>query len=634
MLNIFRETGGRIVAGVILALIAVSFVFFGIDFNLSGTTYAARVNGTEIPMRAFQRELQATQNQFQQVSDQQLNEELMRQIRRSVIERMVRREAIRQRVERLGYRATDEQLSESIRSIQAFQVGGEFSMDVYRATLRNSGRTVAGFEATQREQLALQQLQRGVAMSSFVTPAELRRHIELMNERRDIAFARFPVDSFTDQVEISDADVQSHYDENAARYMSEETVDFNYVELSLDEIASDVELTEEELRQYYEENRSDFETTEERNASHILIEYAEGERAAAEAEVEEIMSRLEEGASFDELAAEYSDDTGTASQGGNLGWIARGTLSDAFEEALYAIDEVGDVTGPVETDFGLHVIRLDDLREGRVERFEAVRDELREELSTRRAEDRFYERANRLADLAFDAYDDLQSVAMELDVPLRMAEDFARSGGDGRFGTNRSAVVEAAFDEESVSTGTNSDLIELSDTHVLVLRVTEHNEPTQLPLEQVEGRIREELTRERASRLASDAADAYVEAVDGGADREATAAEHGGEWNAPGLVERGTNAVPSRVTQVAFSLPHPTDGPARERVSFSSGDVAIVFLDAVEPGKPEDIPTAQREQLRMQLINQLAQAEFNAYTSTVRQNASVDISDQALDPQL
>lgn len=634
MLNIFRETGGRIVAGVILALIAVSFVFFGIDFNLSGTTYAARVNGTEIPMREFQRELQATQSQYQQMYDQELTEELMTQLRRSVIERMVQREAIRQRIERLGYRASDAQLRDSIRSIEQFQVGGEFSMDVYQAMLRNSGRSVAGFEATQREQIALQDLQQGVAMSSFVTPAEVRRHIELVNERRDLAYARFAVDGFMDEVEIMDADVQSHYDANAARYTSEETVDFEYVELSLDAIASEIELTDDELREYYNDNRAEFETMEERNASHILIEHAEGERAAAEAEAEEVMSRLEEGASFDELAAEYSDDTGTASQGGDLGWIARGTLSDAFEEALYGIDEVGGVTGPVDTDFGVHVIRLDDVREGSVESFEAVRGELREELSTRRAEDRFFDRANRLADLSFDAFDELDSVASELGVEVRSVEDFARSGSGGPFGENRGAVAQAAFDEENVTSGANSDLIELSDSRVAVLRVTGHNEPTQLPLEEVESRIRDELTRERAGELASEAADAYLEAVEGGAEREAAAAEHGGEWNAPGLVERGTSELPNRLVSVAFSLPRPSDGPVRERVSFSSGDVAIVFVNGVEPGQPEDLPTAEREQLRMQLINQHAQAEFNAYTTTVRQNATIDISDQALDPQL
>lgn len=634
MLNIFRETGGRIVAGVILVLIAVSFVFFGIDFNLSGTTYAARVNGTEIPMRAFQRELQATQSQYQQIYQQDLTEELVTQLRRSVIERMVQREAIRQRIERLGYRASDAQLRDSIRSIEQFQVGGEFSMDVYQAMLRNSGRSVAGFEATQREQLALEDLQQGIAMSSFVTPAEMRRRIELANERRDIAYARFAVDGFTDEVEITDADVQSHYDANAARYTSEETVDFNYVELSLDAIASEIEITEDELRQYYNENRGEFETTEERNASHILIEYADGERAAAEAEVEEIMSQLEEGAAFDELAAEYSDDTGTASQGGDLGWLARGTLSDAFEEALYGIEEVGSVTGPVDTDFGLHVIRLDDVREGRVEPFESVRGELREELSTRRAEDRFFDRANRLADLAFDAFDELESVASELGSEVQSVEDFARSGSGGPFGENRSAVAQAAFDEENLSSRANSDLIELSESRVLVLRVTEHNEPTQLPLDEVEGRIREELTRERASELASEAADAYAEAVEGGAEPEAAAAEHGAEWNAPGFVERGTNELPSRLVSVAFSLPRPSEGPVRERVSFSSGDVAIVFVNAVEPGDPEDMSTTEREQLRMQLINQHAQAEFNGYTSTVRQNATIEIADQALDPQL
>lgn len=631
-MKIFRETAGRWIAGVILALIAVSFVFFGVDFSLTGQTFAARVNGEEIPRQQYQQELQATQNQYQQLYQTELTEDLAQQLRRSVIERMIQGEALRQRVADLGYRVSDERLSERIQSIDAFNVGGEFSMDVYRALLRNQGMSVTGFEAEQREQLALQDLQTGIAASSFVTPAEMRAFIELVNERRELYYALFAGEDFASEVEVTDEDVESHYDENSALYTSEETVDFEYVELSLDEVADEIELTEADLREYYEDNRAQFETQEERRASHILIEHAEGEREAAEAEIEEVMSRLEQGEPFADLAAEYSDDAGTANQGGDLGWVGRGTLSGPFEDALYSIEEVGGVAGPVETDFGLHVIRLEELREGEVDSYEDVRDELREELSTGRAEDVFFERANRLADLAFDAFDELASVAMELDVPLETVEDFPRSGESSAF-ENTAPIVDAAFDEENINSGTNSDLIELGDDHVLVLRVTEHNEPAPLPLEEVEGEIRDELTRERASELAQQALDAYLEAVEGGADREEAAAEHGGRWNAPGWVRRNNSELPGEVVSVAFSLPEPSSGTARERAMLSGGDEAVVFVDAVEPGDPEELPPEERERLREQLIEQRAQAEFNAYTTTVRENASVTISDWVLEPQ-
>lgn len=634
MLHIFRETIGRWIAGAILGLIAISFVFFGVDFSLSGSTFAAKVNGRDVPIQEFNRELQATQSQYQQLYQVELDDELRRQLRRSVVERMVQAEALRQRVEDVGYRVSDERLRESIESLEPFQVGGEFSSDVFVALLSNQGMSVRGFQETQREQLALQQLQMGIARSSFVTPAELRRYIEIVNERRDVAYALFAVESFTDQVEITSEAIQSHYDDNAALYMSEETVDFEYVELSLAEIAAGIEITDAELRQYYEDNRDQFETQEERNASHILIQFAEGEREAAAAEAEEALQRLDEGASFDELAAEYSDDAGTASQGGDLGWIGRGSLPGPFEDALYGIEDVGGVAGPVETDFGLHVIRLDDVREGEAESFESLRDELRGELSTRQAEDTYYERANDLADLAFDAYDELASVATELGLEVRTVEDFSRTGGQGRF-DNRAAVAEAAFNEENVTSGTNSDLIELSDDHVMVLRVTGHNEPAQLPLAEVEPDIRAELTRERASELAGEALDAYVEALEGGAASESAAAEHGGEWHAPGLIERSNGELPSQIVSVAFSLAEPADAePVRDRVMLSNGDGAVVFVSAVEPGSPEQLTTQEREQLRMQLINRHAQAAFNAYVAAVRDNASVRIPDDVLEPQL
>src|SRR5690606_25691935 len=284
------------------------------------------------------------------------------------------------------------------------------------------------FEELQRRALELRDLEEGVSRSSFVTPAEYRRYVELANQRREIAYALFPVEAFLERVEVGDDEVAAHYEEHADRYMTEEAVELEYVELRRGDIAEQIEVSEEELRAEYERQKERYRLDEERRASHILITPDSGESDEdARARAEELMRRINEGEDFAALAAEHSDDPGSASSGGDLGWISRGSLDSAFEEALYSM-ELGEVEGPVRTDFGWHIIRFDDVREGEERTFEEVRDELLAELRNARADDIYFERANQLGDLAFDEFDSLERVAEQLGLPLKRVERFPRSG--------------------------------------------------------------------------------------------------------------------------------------------------------------------------------------------------------------
>ena len=351
----------------------------------------------------------------------------------------------------------------------------------------------------QRESLEVGDLQDGIADSTFLTPAEFRRYIELYNQRREVAYALFDVAAFSADVTIDDAAIAARYENNQASYQTAETVDLEYIELALADIAATVEVTEEELRAAYEEERERFQTTEERRARHILIEVADGQEDAARAAAESVAARLRGGEDFAAVAAEVSADAGTKAQGGDLGWIGRGMLVGPFEDALFAM-QVGEVSAPVRTEFGFHVIRLDELRAGELQPFEAVREELAAETRTRRAEDEFYDRANELGEAAFDAYSELATRRdRRWSCRSRRLMGFPRSGDAGAF-TNSAAVVQAAFAEEIVDSGRNSELVELAEDHVLVLRVAAHHVPTTKPLDEVREQIREELTRERAQR--------------------------------------------------------------------------------------------------------------------------------------
>ena len=635
MLQKIHDSFGRSVVVVILGLIALTFIFWGTsssDFSMTGATFAAKVNGENIPMLEFDRALQQRQNQYQQICRSELPEDVRRELRRTVIEQLVQDRTLKQRVEEQGYRASNERVSQAIRDIAAFQVDGQFNFQQYQGLLANNAISPAMFEAEQRDELEVGDLQQGIAMSSFLTPAEFRRYIELYNQQREVAYALFTIDAFSENVTIDDAAIASRYENNKTSYQTAESIDLEYIELAMADIAAGVQVTEEQLRATYEMERDRFETPEQRRAEHILIEIPEGQEDAARAKAEAIVVRLRVGEDFAAVAAAESADAGTKAQGGELGWISRGGfLVGPFEDALYAL-QVGGISDPVKTDAGFHIIRLAEVRAGAVQPFEAVRDEIAAELKTREAENEFYDRANKLGEEAFDAYDKLQPVADATGLPIKTVMGFPRTGDQAVF-ENSAAVVQAAFMEEIVDSGRNTELVELAEDHVLVLRVKEHHVPTTKPLEEVRDQVREELVRERAQQLAEEAAAAFLADIEKGGDPAASAAAHDGVWSAAMWIARTDAAAPTEVLSTAFGMPK-TDAsaPQRQSVALASGGQAVIIMTGVKAGEPESMTAEEREQRRQQLANQAARAELTGYVGNLRSAATVRIPDAVLNP--
>ena len=680
MLQSIREGVGRWIAGVILALIAVAFIFWGVDPTIMGSTFAAKVNGEDISLIEFDRALQNQQSQYQELYRVEIDDELQRALRLAVIEDLIQGEALSQRVSSEGYRVSDARLAQALRSMPEFQVGGEFSMDVYRSQLTFSGISPTAFEEQQREQLGLIDLQAGIGVSAFYTPAEFARHIELFEQEREASYALFQADAFLDRVEIDEAQVQAHYEANKDRFFSEESVDIEYLELTRADFAEDIEINDEILENFYEQEQYRFQIDEDRRPRHILITSME-EDPEAEARAMDVAARLEAGETFEDLAAEVSEDPGTSGQGGDLGWLSRGT--GVFQDAVFDM-ELGEVRGPVKSEFGYHIIRLDDIREGEVRTFDSVRDELEVEYREVRAEELYFDAAEELDAWAFDAFDELMSVAVDLERPLQTFAGLTRSGTSSPFPVADPAV-QTAFSAEVLELGENSRLIEILDDHVAVLRVSAHHPPQEQPLEAVRADIEAELTRVEAEALAdASAADFLAQAADpapaevgmtdvGGeadgsgdfdsadaatdealldeaaseqdSDPEAVAepqsalatlaTDLGGVWTDRAWVRRTDTAVPVEILASVFgSLPGDDGNVVRERVAIANGDEAVVLLTAVRPG---DADRLTREELQSRLTA-LAQAtagfELAGYAQHVREQATVRIPEEVLDPPL
>jgi len=639
MLQAFRGTLGKYVAVAIVALIGVTFIFFGIDFSITQLSYAAKVNGEAIPIQEYESSLQRMQNQYQQQLRVELTDDMLLAIRQQVLDEMVTREVRLQRANEAGYRISDARVEQAIRDTPEFQIDGQYSEDVALSLLLSNGLTAEGYKRNQREQLTLIEFEEAVLESSFITPAEFRRYIEVYFEKREIGYALFEAASFADQVTIADSEIEQFYAGNEAQFQTEEEVDVEFVVLDLAGIAAATEVSEAELQRFYEEEAARYAGSEERHVRHILIEATGDDREAARAEATRARERVDAGEDFAALAAELSDDAGTRNAGGDLGWYVRGVLDGPLDEAVFSM-AAGAVAGPVESEFGFHILRLDEIRAGAQPSFDSLRVELREELARQKAASAFYDRATDLAEAALDAGSDLASLARDFGLTLETISGLTRAGVVDRF-VDPAPFLETAFDEDSLASGEVSDLIELSDSSVAVLRVAAHRPASQKPLEEVSAEIREILIRERSGELADEAAAAFMAAIDpaavaaGTEDPAALAAAQGASWSDRASVERSSAEAPAAVIQTVFAESRPAAGAVGiARAPLDNGDEAVVLIYSAAPGNPEDIPIDDREQGQEQLVGQAAQAEINAFGADARDSAKVRVPDQILNPDL
>ena len=630
MLQKIREKITGWVAWTIVITIGLVFAVWGIDLSFTPTPMAAKVNGAEVPVEPVRRAYQEQVSRFQQAFRGDVPEELSREIRTGVIEQFVRRELLQQRVQSQHYRVSDAELLEHVQSFDAFQVGGSFSMDAYRAVLAGAGYTPASFEAEQRRVLEIQQLQDAVVLSSFVTSDELERRVAMERELREVEWVSLPLDRFLADIEVSEAEIEERYQATADRWMTPESVDLAYIELGLDSLAQDVQLSEDDLRAFYESEVSReperFLGSERRKASHILLSTAEDAEAARD-RIEAVRARIGAGEDFAAVAAEVSDDPGSARSGGDLGWVERGMMVPAFEEALFAMDE-GTVSEPVRTEFGWHLVLVEEIEQRGGASFEEAREELVAELRLRRAEDRFYDDAEALARLAFENADSLEPAASELGRELRTVEDVTRQGGPGI--AANPAVISAAWSDAVLDRGENSALIEIEDGRAVVIRVSGRDEPQLRPLQEVEEQIAAELRRERAAERARELgadAEARLEAGEAVAD---AAAALSADFVAGLTVVRDDTTVPPDVSRAAFMAERPAPGSATVvGVEGPNAYYALRVL-SVTPGGLDLLGPEARQELENRSRGGRASQELQAYLEHMRAQADVKIFESVL----
>lgn len=627
MLQSIREKFTGVIALLIIGAIAITLVisFGGMDGGVVTGNFAAKVNGEEISSINYQRVMQNQLYRQQEAMQGELTPELQEQIQRNVLEGMIRNEVVKQFVRDAGFRVDDLRVMQQIRKQEVFQLAGEYSYESYVMILANQGLTPEGFEGEQRAQMEVEQLESAIVTSAFFTPAEYRRYIELLAEERTVAHVLFDAAELAAEVEMTDEELRAFYDSNPDLFRTDESVRLEYIEIALDDIKQDIAVTETDVRDYFESNRDRFIAEDRRNVSHILILIDdEADAEAAMATAAELRARLGEGGVFEDLAREYSQDPVSAAEGGDLGWAAPGDYPEAFEEALLALDP-GQVSAPVRTEFGVHLIRLDELRPGARQEFEDVRDELFDELRTQSAMDEFYAVADRLDDLALENPGNLAVVASELGRELRSIDNFTRIGG-APLGYEPQ-LVDAAFSVAVLEDGENSPLIELGDDRAVVVSVAEYRPSATLPLEEVRERVEEALRVDRGADLARARGEALVERLQAGESFADLADEFSFTPPEAVTLTRASRDMTPELLAAVYRAPRPAEGETRYYgQSLAGGGYAVFRLDAVTPGRPDVIPQQERDQRKQLLAQQAGANAAGALVADLRAAATVIIA--------
>lgn len=624
MLDFVRNRLKGPVAIAILVLIAVplAITFGRMDAGTGSTGVAAQVNGEAIAMRDFDRVYQDQLALEQQAATGSLPPGFTADLKRRVLDQLVLNRSVIQFVRDLDFRASDDKVAEAIRGQAAFQVGGEFSKTAYEAALASRGITPTFYEEDQRSFLSLAQLQESLLDGAFLTPAEYRRYLQLELERRTAAFVVLDAAAIAANLPFSDADIQQYYEANAEQFRSEESVSLEYVEVSLADMAQGYAPDEAALREAYESAEPGrFRTAEERRARHILLAITPARDEAATTKLAgELAGKLKAGADFAALAREYSSDTGSAARGGDLGFAGRGFYVPEFEEALFALAP-GQISAPVKTQFGIHLIRLDEVKAGSERSFDQVRAEIADELRRNKAQDEFLALAERLDDLALESPGSLEPVGEATGLPVRRIDVFTRAGGGPLPGSP--ALIDAVFDQAALTGEENTRLIEFEDGRALVARVAEHRLPAPRPLEKVRGQVIERLRAERGAAAARERGEAIVKQVEQGTDLTAAAA--GLVLAGPVELGRGSAGVAPELLTAIFRAPRPTSGPVVRGVELPSG-YAVFRLDSVRPGDPDQVPREIRDQRKQLLSRQTGLTEVETLASVVKSAAKVSVS--------
>ncbi|MCO6057411.1 SurA N-terminal domain-containing protein [Pseudomonas sp. MOB-449] len=608
----------KTIIGVIIALLALTG--FDAIFNAtSNRQNAAEVNGEEISLDQLTEAVNLQRRQLQQQLGKDFDASLLDEklLREAALKGLIERKLLLQGAGEADFAFSQGALDQLILQTPEFQVDGKFNADRFDQVIRQMNYNRLQFRQMLEQEMLIGQLRAGLAGSGFVTDAEVDAFARLEKQTRDFATLTLKADPAA--VSISDDELKAYYDGHVDQFMSPEQVVIEYVELKKAAFFSQVEAKDEDLQAQYQKEISNL--AEQRQAAHILVEVNDKlNEEQAKAKIEQIKQRLDKGEDFAALAKESSDDSGSAANGGDLGFAGPGVYEPAFEESLYALKQ-GEVSAPVRTQYGWHLIKLLGVQAPEVPSFESLKPKLEHDIKAQQVEQRFVEVSKELEDAAFEA-SDLAQPAQELNLEVKTSAPFGREGGEGL--TSNRQVLQAAYSPEVLEDGANSSAIELDPDTVVVLRVKEHRKPEQLGLEKVSDSIRQHLLSQKASEAAKTKGDVLMASLREGK-TPVEQAQDGQSWQVVEAATRSQEGVDPVLLQALFRMPKPAaaDKPEFTGVKLNNGDYVVIRLNGVNLA---DAKLSEQEKAMYSrfLASRSGQQDFASYRRQLEEKAKIE----------
>ncbi|MBA1238258.1 peptidylprolyl isomerase [Pseudomonas kunmingensis] len=616
MLQNIRDNSQGWIAKTIIGIIVVLLALTGFDaiFNAaSNSQTAAKVNGEEISRYDLDQAMNMQRRQLAQQLGQDFDASLLddRLLRDSALGSLIDRMLLLQGAKSADFAFSREALDQLILQTPEFQVDGAFSAARFDQVIQQMGYSRLQFRQLLEQEMLIGQLRAGISGTGFVTDQQVENFARLEMQTRDFETLTIPAQHET--IEVSDEQIEEYYETNADRFRTPEQVIVEYVELKKESFFDQVEASDEELQDLYQQQIANLD--EQRRAAHILIETG-GELSdeEAKAKIEKIAARVKGGEDFAAIAKEVSQDPGSANEGGDLGFAGTGVYDPAFEDALYALNE-GEVSAPVQSEFGWHIIKLLGVQSPEVPSFESMKPELVRELKAQQVEQRFVEISKQLEDAAFEA-SDLTQPAQELGLMVQTTNAFGREGGEG-IAANRQ-VIQAAFSDEVLVDGANSSVIELDPETSIALRVKEHLKPAAIPLADVRDDIVVQLQRSLAAETARTQGEQLLAELRDGKQPD-------GQWQPVEAAARSQEGVAPALLQAVFRMPRPQqqDKPNYTGVALGNGDYVVVRLNGVN--EPETaLSDEEKLNYRRFLASRIGQQDFAAYRQKQQAAAKIE----------
>jgi len=628
MLQSIRNNAQGLFVWIIVGLIVVSFALFGLGSYLSGASkiVAASVNGVDINGTELTRAYQNYHDRLRQMFGDQYRPEMFNEktVKAEVLQGLITQEVMNQMMHEQGYKASSEQIFNKIKQYEAFHENGVFSPKRYKEVLSLQGINGEAFENDISRDIASQQLRSGISSSAFLTDKERKLLGALQNQKRNIGYFDISVNPYRQSIKISDEAIKSNYEKNSHLYLTNEKIQIEYLELNMDDVAALQEVTDDMVKQHYESSPEN---------------YMANDDAAAKKKISALREKIKQGADFASIAKKHSQDKGSANQGGDLGYVTRG-IEENFDKVVFALKK-GEVSKVIKSKQGFQIVQLDDIRAGdpeerkvrhiliksenKLKPFVDVKEAIIKELQYQQAGKVFFDDADKMNNLSYETPDSLDPVADALGLKLKTSSFITRRGGTGILANPK--ILNAAFSQEVLKEGRNSELIELSDTQLVVLRLKEHKAASVQPLAKVKSGIRNALLQEQASKKVQEVTLDILKRLQNNESISSVKKRYPEiKWNKTGWIKRKAekeSTLSSQVRQHAFSMPKPVNAKTSlDKVSLTGGNQAVIALYQVEESKDGEDDSAR-------IVQVMGNSDYESFVQYLKSEADITISQVA-----